>query len=392
MEPFSVAPADERIYAILAEAGFAGEPFNPRQHRCCELVERYVLGLTIELVRSLGVSALLREPRTVTAVAAAGRFVAAFHAPLRWLLERLVLAGLIARDGAGDPRYVLREPLPPTDVDAIKHGVLASDGSYASVLALLDEAAAIYPRVARGEITGERALFQKVALWAAYFNNDNAYYALTNHVAAPAAAAHLGGEAGAVLEVGAGLGSATELLLGLLRARGAIARVTAYHVTEPVAFFRRRAERTLHATYPEVPLRFGALDINRPWRDQGVEPGHFQLVWGVNVFHLARSLQAALGEAFIALAPGGRLVIGEGMRPFRGQPVGAEFPFQLLESFTAVETDPETRATPGFLTAEEWLGALGRAGFASVELVPDVIRMRALYPGFFAAAICGLRP
>ena len=36
---------------------------------------------------------------------------------------------------------------------------------------MLDEAAAIYPRVARGETSGERALFQRAALWTAYFNN-----------------------------------------------------------------------------------------------------------------------------------------------------------------------------------------------------------------------------
>jgi hypothetical protein len=85
-------------------------------------------------------------------------------------------------------------------------------------------------------------------------------------------------------------------------------------------------------------------------------------------------------------------VIGEGLRPARGIPVGAEFPFQILASYTGVERDPETRSTHGFLTAEEWLGAVARAGFATPAVVPDVIRLRALYPGFFAAAIQARRP
>ena len=37
-------PPDARIYELLAEAGFGADLFNPRQHRCCELVDRYALG------------------------------------------------------------------------------------------------------------------------------------------------------------------------------------------------------------------------------------------------------------------------------------------------------------------------------------------------------------
>src|SRR5439155_19835462 len=107
-----------------------------------------------------------------------------------------------------------------------------------------------------------------------------------------------------------------------------------------------------------------------PWAAQGVEPGSVRLVWGVNVFHLARDLEAVLAEAHAALGPGGWLVIGEGLRPRRGEPVGAELPFRLLASFPDVDPAPETRAPPGFLAAEEWLGALARAGFTAPEVVP----------------------
>ena len=129
--------------------------------------------------------------------------------------------------------------------------------------------------------------------------------------------------------------------------------------------------------------------MNAPW---DVPSRSVQLVWGVNVFHLARDLDAGLAEARRTLAPGGWLVVGEGVRPVRGQPVGAELPFQILDGFLDVHLDPATRATPGFLTAEEWLAALARAGFTERALVPDVIRLRAIHPGFYAAAICGRVP
>jgi hypothetical protein len=186
--------------------------------------------------------------------------------------------------------------------------------------------------------------------------------------------------------VGAGLGSGTEAVLGVLPG------VKRYHVTEPFPFFRRRAERKLRAAHPGVALEFGALDMNGGWAAQGVTPADHSLVIGVNVFHLARDLVATLRQAFEALEPGGWLVAGEAIRPRPHACVAAELPFQILQSFQAVETDPELRPTPGFLTAEGWTQALGRAGFTEIELVPDAARLRSLWDGAITAAVCGRRP
>lgn len=123
----------------------------------------------------------------------------------------------------------------------------------------------------------------------------------------------------------------------------------------------------------------------------GDRAGSFDLVWGVNVFHLARRMDDVLAEARTALAPGGWLVIGEGMRPAAGRVVGAEFPFQLLDSFLDVELDTVRRPTPGFLTADHWCRALAAAGFSAIAVAPDVARLLEIYPGFFAAAACGRR-
>ena len=379
-----IRPPDPRLYAVLAEAGFSEALFNPRQHRSCELVERYALHLAIDVVGRLGIVDLLAAGATVDEMLAARRFVARFAVPLRWLVDRLALANLITRESEGRYRLVTRLPAPA--LDDVRAEGLASDPSYAPAFALLDAAAALYPAVARGETDGEQVLFRRAALWFAYFSNANGYYAINNRVAAAAVAMRLT-DGAAVLEVGAGLGSATEALLEHLQVR-----LASYRVTEPVALFRRRAERTLGAAYPAIPLSFSALDLNQPWAVQGVAAESAEVVWGVNVFHLARDLDAVLREARAALVPGGWLVVGEGLRPHPGEPVGAELPFQILASFVDVELDPATRRTPGFLTAEEWLAALGRAGFTDRTLVPDAIRLRAIHPGFYAAAVCGRRP
>jgi SAM-dependent methyltransferase len=374
---FVASELDPRVHALMADAGF-GALFTPQQHWCCELVEHYVLCLTIDVVRRLEPE--LHCPASIDELLRARGWSDGFRIPLRWLLARLAAAGLAvaAREG----RWTLVRPLPDVDLAALRAEALAADASYAPVYALLDETAAVYPAVARGETTGDAALFRKAALWFAYFSNANAYYALNNRVTAAVAATRVGREA-TVLEVGAGPGSASEALLELLRDTGRLGAVAHYRLTEPVPLFRRRAERTLAALFPDVPLACASVDVNRPWAEQGVEPASADLVWGVNVFHLARDLDAVLAEARGALRPGGWLVVGEGIRPFRGTPVGAEFPLEILASYTA---------TAGFLTAEEWLAAIRRAGFADAAIVPDAIRLRSLYPGFFAAAIQARRP
>lgn len=383
-DPPAVAPLPDAAYALLAAEGFDRDVFNPRQHRACELTERYALHLAIALVDRLGLTGLLRTPHTVDALLAARGFVPRFARPLTWILARL------RREGLVDAGHRLSAPLPASDTDALHAAILAEEPSYAPALTILDEAAALYPAVARGEIQGERALFQKVGLWVAYFDNANGYYGLNNVVAAHAAAARVPPQA-AVLEVGAGLGSATAALLERLAATGRLDRLAGYRATEPVAFFRRRAERTLQAAWPAAPLAFAALDLNEPWEAQGIGAATLDVVWGVNVFHLARDLDAVLRAAHASLRPGGALVVGEGIRPGPDVPVGAELPFQILDAFVDVALDPVTRPMPGFLAAEHWRGAFARAGFTDVTLVPDVERLQALHRGFYAAAVCGRR-
>ena len=58
--PRSIADAsdttvpDARFYAVLAEAGFGAELFNPTQHRSCELVERYAHHQAVEIAHLWG--------------------------------------------------------------------------------------------------------------------------------------------------------------------------------------------------------------------------------------------------------------------------------------------------------------------------------------------------
>jgi SAM-dependent methyltransferase len=231
---------------------------------------------------------------------------------------------------------------------------------------------------------------QGVPLWLNYFHNDNLTYAVNNWVGATLAAERLSSRRTfRVLEIGAGPGSASEILLRLFDERGLLPRVKRYLVTEPNAFFLRCAQRKLARQYPDLSLEWAALNLDLPWNTQGINPDDFDLVYAVNVMHISKDLLFSLNEARLALASGGWLVIGECLRPYFNQPIYPELMFQILESFTNVQTDPEVRPNPGFLTAEQWRCAFTRAGFQRVEVAPDIDRIREIYPHFFTGAICG---
>jgi len=192
-----------------------------------------------------------------------------------------------------------------------------------------------------------------------------------------------------ILELGAGAGSACEILLQLLAQRGLLSRVERYLITEPNAYFRRCSQRKLTAQYPDVALEWASLDVDSPWNTQGISSGEFDLVYAVNVMHISKNLLFSLNEARLALATNGWLVIGECVRPYDDQPIYPELMFQILDSFTNVETDPEVRPNPGFLTAQQWRRAFSRAGFRRAEVAPDIDRIREFYPHFFTGAISG---
>jgi SAM-dependent methyltransferase len=285
---------------------------------------------------------------------------------------------------------LLAGELRPARREVVREAVLEHDPANAPFLDLLDLAGRAWPRVVAGEVRGEAALLaaDQLGLWMRYFSNDNPVYAVNNRVAALAAANRLA-EGGRVLEVGAGAGSGSAALLEALEQSGRLGRLAALRLTEPAAMLRRRAARELARRWPEAPIEAAELDVDRPWAEQGAEPGSVDLIFGVNVLHVAQELPWTLAEARRALRPGGWLVAGECLRPRPGRPVAAEMIFLLLEGFREVKIDPELRPGPGFLTPELWVAQLERAGFDRVELVPDVRVLREFYPGFATGAVCG---
>jgi len=388
---FETRPSDPRLGQWLQQ--FPPAVFSERLYQSIELMERYSIELAVDLSRQLNLVDQLGGWRSADELCGLLSFQPRFKFALRWMLERLVESGCAEARNNGESRcYHLRDALWQPDLKALRAIGLSIDPANAATLDLLDHAASLYVAVASGQQSGDHNLLgpQGVPLWLNYFHNDNLTYAVNNWVGAVLAADHVSTRRTLrILELGAGTGSASEVLLQLLAERGLLSRVERYRITEPNAYFRRCSQRKLTAQYPNLPLEWAPLDLDLPWKSQLIDSGEFDLVYAVNVMHISKNLLFSLSEARSALAADGWLVIGECVRPYDNQPIYPELMFQILDSFTNVEIDPEVRPNPGFLTAEQWRRAFSRAGFTQAKVAPDIERIREIYRHFFTGAISG---
>ncbi len=358
----------------------------------CDLHEEHVVRLASAVLAESGLAGALCEPVTVGELAARTGLVPERAAgTLDWLLRLLAGHGRLRREGSGAAaRFSVDGSAPATDAASLEEAQRELDPASLPTYRVFAAAAAAYPAFLRGETTGEAALFapDRLGLWTDYFCNTNPLYGVNNTVAAEAVLELVSAGPGDVLELGGGLGSAAEALLERLGIRRA---PTSYRFTELAPFFLNRARRALSGRFPGL-LSFAVLDMDRPFAEQGVAPASRDLVFAVNTVHVARDLGFTLAEIRRTLRPGGRLVFGECLRPFDGRAVHTELVFQLLESFRSPVLDPPLRPNGGFLTPEQWLGLLDRAGFVELELYPDLRRIRNVYPSFVVGALAGRRP
>jgi len=349
--------------------------------RVSEVFDELVDAACAELLRRA--DAWPVAPGTETAALVAGRHWADGSRPLIAFLHRKLAASGFLEERAG--RY-FATGLEPGELAALEAELAAIEPD----AAVAGEAVRILVEEARlflsGAKTGEEILFRpdRLPLWFRYFSNRNLLYSINNVLGALALERALPEAGGRVLEIGGGAGSAAEAALARLGGR-----VSRYLFTEVVPTFFRRGERAARAAAtPGVTVDAAKLDMTRPWAGQGAEPGSFDAVYSVNCFHVAPDLAAVLAEARTALAPGGRLVVSECVRPLgNDQPIYVELVFDLLESFTKVALDPVARPTHGFLTPAAWRESLRRAGFVDVAFLPDAEEIAKSYPSFFVSAV-----
>jgi len=360
------------------------------------LFDEFVHRLTLRVCADAGLASAAAEwSRVEEIVARAGLAPAPATVAVDSMLRHLAGRGLVAReDGAGGPRFRVERPLPALDPTPLRAEQERHDRACLASYVLAEAAARDYRAFLGGTRTGEEILLApaRLPLWVAYFSNDNGLYAVNNRVGAVALETWMPRRPAVILELGGGCASGTTAALGHLAGAGRLGDVRAYRFTELVPAFLRRGQRNVEERFAGLPgLSFEALDMNRGFAEQGIAPGSVSIVYAVNTLHVAHDLAFTLGEVRGALAPGGQIIVSECVRPFPGQTLYPEFVFNLLATFRAPRLCQPYRPNGGFLMAEQWIAALEATGFVDVRVLPDVGRIRDVFPSFYAAAIGATR-
>ena len=360
------------------------------------LYDEFVCRLVLRVIQEVGLEATLRTGGSAREMALkAGLEIERALVPLDWMLRHLAARNVLDEvPGEDPPRFRARGPLPVEDPVPVREEQSRHDASWMPSYVLAETVAQAYPAFLRGEVSGEEALFspRRLRLWIDYFSNANRLYAVNNHVGALAVEQWLPHDGGVLLELGGGLGSGALAVLERLEMAGRLDAIREYRFTEFVPAFLRRGQQALRARYPErSSLIFGALDMNRPFVDQGIAPESVTVVYAVNTLHVAHDLDFTLGEVRRALEPGGRLIVSECVRPYPRQTIYAEFIFNLLETFRSPRLHPLYRPSGGFLTPEQWQDAIASAGFVDTQMSPDIMRIRQAVPDVYSAAIGATR-
>ena len=373
-------------------------PFTASFVRSARLYDEFVHRLVFSVFRTSGLAAAVTgEPGTAEEIIArAGLEPARARVPVEWILRRLSHRCVLEQtDGHGQPRFRVRAAVPELDPASVLEEQHRQDPSWLPSYVLAETVARDYPAFLRGERTGEEILFSpsRLRLWVDFFSNDNGLYAVNNLVGAGAVEEWLPPGPVAIMELGGGLGSGAAALLDGLRRAGRWPDIREYRFTELVPFFLRRGQHTLQTRFPEASfLKFGVLDMNRSFEAQGVAPGSLSLVYAVNTLHVARDLDLTIREICHSLAPGGRLVASECIRTTPAQAVYIEFIFNFMETFRSPVLHPTYRPNGGFLTPEQWLGAMKAGAFADVVVLPDIAALRDRFPDFNVGAVGATRP
>jgi SAM-dependent methyltransferase len=403
IEPGQVLEVDAREFEELAAAVALHLPpalvpvFTPAFARSHLLCDEFIHRLTVRVFAEAGLAEAAREWGSAEEVVARGGLdPGPALVPVDWMLRQLAARGVLERQaGPGGARFRLDRALPALDPAEVLAEQRRHDAACLPSYILAETAARDYPAFLRGKRSGDEILLSpaRLPLWVSYFSNDNVLYAVNNRVGAAALEAWMPRGAGAILELGGGLASGTGAALERLAAVGRLGEIRAYRFTELVPAFLRRGERFVRERFPAAAfLAFAPLDMNQPFGEQGVAPAAATVVYAVNTLHVAHDLAFTLGEVRRALEPGGQLIVSECVRVFPGQAMYPEFVFNLMGTFRAPRLHPDYRPNGGFLTVEQWSGALEAAGFRDVRVLPDIARIREVFPTFYVAAVGATAP
>lgn len=319
--------------------------------------------------------------------------------PLTWMLEFLSEQGYIVKKIDDDQRicYKMSKKIPFCDIDGIEKSLLAISKDFLPSCELLRKVAQGYPDFFRGRKSGFDILFtdDKMSRWNQYFSNENSGYAMYNTFGAYGVSHWFPNKKGLVaLELGCGTGSATGALLNHLNKCNFARHIQSYILSDISLTFVKMAKEIIDKHITSVPpLVLKRLDINRSFVKQGIDYNSIDIIYGVNVLHVAKNLSFTLKEISHSLQKNGIVVLSECVRTKENSLFFKEFIFNMLNNYTSVKTD-SLRPTRGFLSPKHWKNIFEKTRFTNIDMILNTDLHSSLSPSHkvFAMIIKGEMP
>ena len=283
---------------------------------------------------------------------------------LRRMLEILARSGVLRANGGGFVVTVgTADPLPdemPRNVESFLRETEERLPHATNEIGLFRRCAGALPDVLRGNADPLSLLFGDAEPTAADLYRRAAVWRAANRMLGEVVGT-LVDELPAdrrlrVLEVGAGIGSATEYVMPELPAGR-----FEYMYTDISAGFFAEAEARFSDEGTSIDYR--VLDIEKDPMDQGFDAHAYDLVIAANVLHATRHLDETLAHCRALLAPSGLLVALENQRG-RGW---MDLIFGQLDGWWRF--DDRYRANHALAGPEVWKQALSDTGFAESEVL-----------------------
>ena len=250
------------------------------------------------------------------------------------------------------------DPEPDADPAGLAASLAERHPFGAAEIGLLAHCGEPLAEVLRGRRDPVALLFEEAGAGAAALYRESPMLRASNRLLASAVASMVdalpAGRTLRVLEIGGGTGATTETVLDALPAGR-----FQYTFTDISAAFLDPARQRFEAQ----SLAFDVLDIERDPVAQGFAAHGFDLVIAANVLHATRDLGESLDHCRRLLAPGGGLVLLEGLAP-QGW---LDLTFGLLEGWWR-HADAWRSAGP-LIDGTGWRRVLAAAGFGEVEVL-----------------------
>ena len=337
-------------FDIASAERLIAEHFSEPLAEAYRQLDREGRGMALDFVRNYGLFAEDRPRETLESIAEKIGLAPRGGYLVRTLLAVLSEDGYLERSGED---WIARRPF----VEARDAGGPAADPAFEMIRRCRRGLFAFL----EGRRLGVEIIFPgERELWAR-LHHESVFFAPYAELAA-----HAVGEClppgGAILEFGAGTGAGTEAVLRRIEA----CQIGEYAFTDLGETFLHDAERR----FRDLDfMRFERFDLNVPSCVEARFERRFDVVYGINVLHVARDLSRAVSSLARFLKPGGRLIVGEGGRPDWSKIWRIDLIFGFLDGWWDVEVDPTFRPEPGFLRSAAWIRLFRHCGLANVGVL-----------------------